>query len=110
MAVDTRLHAERMDPGTRTPRRHAARYETLPDGAFVVVDGEAFLVLEDRLLRWTPLGYAEPLRRPAEGAADVITPPSLVAVLATAWTSELPLLHPSSGAPTAEPSYATDRA
>ena len=63
-AIDARLHAERTQPATRAQRRHAARFEKLPDGAFVVVDGEAALVLGDRLLRWTSLGYDKPVRRP----------------------------------------------
>ena len=35
-AIDARLHAERVEPGTRGQRVHEAALETLPDGAFVV--------------------------------------------------------------------------
>jgi hypothetical protein len=97
-AIDARMHVERVDAVTREQRRHEAPFESMPDGAFVVDDDAAFLVLGERLLRWTPGGYVDARPRPA-GVATVITPPSLVAVLATAWEGAVPLLHPSAGIP-----------
>ena len=35
------------------------------------------------------------------GAAAVLTPPSLVAVLASGWEGAVPLLHPVGGSPAA---------
>ena len=55
-AIDRRLHAERIEPGSRAQRRHTAPFDTLPDGAFVWHDDAPRLVLGDRLLRWTPAG------------------------------------------------------
>jgi hypothetical protein len=94
-AVDRQLHGERVDPGTRGQRRHDARFDELPDGAFVVQDGEAWLVAGAELLRWTAGGYAERRPRPRRSAAHVVTPPSLLAVLGLGWEPEVPLLHPS---------------
>jgi hypothetical protein len=91
-AIDARLHDERLDGRRR--RHHAARFDELPDGAFVLHDGAARLVLGDRLLGWTPGGYVDPSPRPT-GAATLLTPPSLVEVLRAGWTSLVPLLHPS---------------
>jgi len=93
-AIDARLHAERLDQDTREQRRLEAPFEMLPDGAFVVDGDVAFLVLGERLLRWNPAGYADAGPRP-RGTAVVITPPSLLAVLATGWEGAVPLLHPS---------------
>ncbi len=95
-ALDARLHAERVHGESRGQRRHEMRFETLPDGAFVVDDGAAFLVLGEQLLRWTPAGYPDARPRPG-GTAVVLTPPSLVAVLVTGWDGAVPLLHPSAG-------------
>ncbi len=95
-ALDTRLHAERL--AGRDRRVHAAAYDELPDGAFVLRDGAPWLVCGDAVARWTPAGYAEPAPRPA-GEAALLTPPSLVAVLRTGWTGAVPLLHPSAGVP-----------
>ena len=91
-AIDERLHAERLDGRAR--RLHPAALEDLPDGAFVLEDGEPLLVLGQRLLAWTPAGYERPRPRPA-GRAALITPPTLVSVLRTGWAPLVPLLHPT---------------
>jgi hypothetical protein len=96
-AIDARLHAERLDAdGGR--RLHAARIDGLPDGAFVLRDGEPWLVRGAELLRWTPAGYADRAPRPGRGRAVLVTPPSLVAVLRAGWRPLVPLLHPSADA------------
>jgi hypothetical protein len=94
-AIDAQLHAERVVPGTRGQRQHEAPFDELPDGAFVLRDGEPWLVLGSRLLHWTASGYAERRPRPARDKALVITPPSLVAVLRAGWQPLVPFVHPS---------------
>ena len=94
--VDARLHAERIDPGTRRQRHHEAALEQLPDGAFVLHEGAPHLVLGSALLRWSPSGYERRIKRP-RGPVETITPPSLLALLATGWKGAVPLLHPSAG-------------
>jgi hypothetical protein len=92
--LDALLHAERLRAdGSR--RLHEASSETLPDGTFVLHDGRPHLVLGNRLLCWTAAGYAARRRRPAGLIAGVITPPSLVALLAAGWEPLVPLVHPS---------------
>jgi hypothetical protein len=84
--IDARLHEERT--GTRR-----ATNGDLPDGAFVLVDGAAWLVAGGRLRLWTPAGYTD--TRPL-GRAVLVTPPTLVDVLRAGWRSDaVPLLHPS---------------
>ena len=63
----------------RTQRLHEAALGGLPDGAFVLVEDEPWLVLGGGLRRWTPAGYEG--RRPLPARGLVITPPSLVEVL-----------------------------
>jgi hypothetical protein len=70
----------------------------LPDGAFVMFEGRPHLVLGSQLLRWSAGGYTARARRPDGARATVITPPSLVALLATDRTPLVPLLHPSATA------------
>ena len=86
--LDRRLHAER-------GRLHERGLGELPDGAFVVLDGEPWLVLGSELLRWTAGGYTDRRRR-GGGRADVVTPPTSLRVLASGWSGSVPLLHPSS--------------
>jgi hypothetical protein len=87
-AIDARLHGERLQRGLE------AAFDELPDGAFVLVDGEPWLVRGDSLLRWAAAGYADRAARPT-GRAVLLTPPSLVPVLAQGWDPAVPLLHPS---------------
>jgi hypothetical protein len=94
-AIDARLHAERLDPGTRERRNHEAWLDELPDGAFVLRDGEPWLVLGAELLRWSAGGYDGRVARPARERARLLTPPSSTAVLRAGWRSALPLVHPS---------------
>jgi hypothetical protein len=94
-AIDAQLHAERLDPVTRSRRLHEAPIGDLPDGAFVLRGSLPALVLGGRLLRWRSAGYVDAERRPARGRALVITPPSLLAVLRSGWYPLVPLVHPS---------------
>jgi len=96
-AIDLRLHAERLDPATRGHRVRETGLEGLPDGVFVLRNGVPHVVLGDRLLAWSPEGYVAREPRPS-GPGPLITPPSLVALLASGWTSAVPFLHPSAGA------------
>ena len=98
-AIDAQLQSERIDPATRAQRHHEAALDELPDGAFVLRDGAAWLVLGPALLSWAPAGYVARAPRPAGASALVITPPSLVEVLRAGWQPLVPLLHPSALGP-----------
>jgi hypothetical protein len=87
-AIDAVLHAERLDGRRR--RVHEA--PDVPDGAFVLRDGEPWLVLGDEHLRWTPAGYTD---RAPRAEAALLTPPSLVELLRRGWQGLVPLLHPT---------------
>jgi hypothetical protein len=101
-AIDARLHAERVIDGASHSGSSARRPQepiaagSLPDCAFVVLDGAAWLVRGRSLALWTPGGYAERRRRPGPRALlEPITPPSLLEVLRAGWEPLVPLLHPS---------------
>jgi hypothetical protein len=101
-AMDEVLHAERLD-GPHARRLHQVGLDELPDGAFVMWESAPRLVLGDRLLAWTPAGYADPISRPARSPAVAITPPSLVELLWTGWEGSVPLLHPTAREPARGP-------
>ncbi|HZQ81353.1 MAG TPA: hypothetical protein VFB25_05210 [Gaiellaceae bacterium] len=86
-AIDAQLATE------REGRRPIVDPSTLPDGAFVLLHGEAHLVVAGSLRRWSPGGYGPPL--PVDGRVELVTPPSLVRVLAAGWEPLVPFLHPS---------------
>ena len=89
-AMDVGLHAERLDG--KAKRLHRRKLDGLPDGAMITVGANAFALQGKRLLRWTPQGYAEARPRPRGTQVDVLTPPSMIAVLARGYT---PLWHRS---------------
>src|SRR5581483_1362322 len=93
--LDRRLHRERLGEGVAGRRLHERQARELPDGAFLLLDEEPYLVAADVLLHWTPGGYAERRRRP-RGRVEVLTPPTSLRVLGSGWVGTVPLLHPSS--------------
>ena len=90
--MDAVLHAERL--AGKVKRVHQLPLDTLPDGAVIARGGEAFAVRGERLLRWTPSGYAASTARPRGLTVEVLTPPSILAVLSRGYA---PLWHPSAG-------------
>jgi hypothetical protein len=110
--IDARLHRERVDPDTGGHRLHEAAFGSLPDGAFVLLNGAPHVLAGRHALRWTPAGYVDPRPRPVRGRADLVTPPSLVDVLRAGWDPLVPFLHPSAdgGADPAARPRARDRA
>jgi hypothetical protein len=96
-AIDAQLHGERLALGKRERLLHEACYSELPDGTFVLEAGVPHLVLARQLLTWSPGGYGDGHRRPRNGRATVITPPSLIAILRSGWSPSVPMLHPSAG-------------
>jgi hypothetical protein len=91
--MDTVLHDERLDG--RAKRRHRMTIDDLPDGAFIAREEGAFAVCGETLLHWTPQGYDTRRPRPRGVTVDVLTPPSILAVLAAGYE---PHWHPSANA------------
>jgi hypothetical protein len=91
--MDEVLHRERLNG--KAKRRHRRSVDDLPDGAFISLDGAAFAVHGDALLRWTAAGYEE--REPRSGGimVDVLTPPAILDVLRAGYR---PHWHPSAKA------------
>ena len=86
-AIDAVLHTERIThDGNRV--LYPEQISTLPVGSFIVLEpgvSVPYLVLEDRLLLWTPQGYVQPIPRPADGVVQVLTPRSIVRTLAQGY-------------------------
>ncbi len=82
--MDAALHRERLDDSGRK-RLWRARLVTLPDGAFVVLDGQAHALRDGRLRPWSFDGYGPPAAYDGAAEVDVVTPPSTVAALAAGY-------------------------
>jgi hypothetical protein len=87
--INRRLHGERIVRGTHRRRFHRLSWAALPDGCFILVDGTPAVVLEDGVTEWTHKGYGRRRRRPRNGTAEVITPPSTVATLRAGYPVQI---------------------
>jgi hypothetical protein len=88
-AMDIVLHSERLQG--RAKRMHRRKIDTLPDGAFIVLEGEPFAIRGSTLLHWTPEGYDARKARPRGITVEVLTPPAILAVLSVGYR---PRWHP----------------
>ncbi|HEY8547962.1 MAG TPA: hypothetical protein VIL36_23045 [Acidimicrobiales bacterium] len=108
--MDRRLHADRVVPGWSArraggdagggttggwQRRHERPWPELPVGTFVALDEGPALVLDDRVVPWSPAGYGSAADRPVRGPATVLTPAATVEVLRHGYR---PVVHPSAPA------------
>jgi hypothetical protein len=82
--IDVVLHAERLD--TRRKRIWRSPSDRLPDGAMIALDGQAYAVRGDAVLPWSVAGYGARRTRATIGRVEVLTPPSIVAVLAAGYS------------------------
>jgi hypothetical protein len=86
--IDARLHAERVGLD-RSRRTFLAPLDDLPDGVFVKLEEDAFLVVGGALLRWSPGGYTERRPRPTGLEVAVLTPPSTVGAIRAGYAPEM---------------------
>ncbi len=74
------------------PLPHAMRGEDVPDGAILEWEGSFFAKRGSRLLRWSFSGYTEAQKIMPSLQAKILTPPSILAILARGYK---PRWHPS---------------
>ncbi len=89
--MDVVLHRDRL-AAPWTKRTHRADVAALPDGVFLLHQGEAWLLRGAALLRWAPGGYERRVARPDGGEVTVLTPAAIVRTIAAGYA---PTLHPS---------------
>lgn len=89
--MDRILHAERGDGYSK--RKHSMSIDDLPDGTMIELGGAAWAIRGRKLLRWTAEGYGDRRPRPQNTEVLVLTPPSIIKVLAAGYPLQW---HPSS--------------
>jgi hypothetical protein len=90
--MDKLLQGERLNG--RAKRMHRRSIDALPDGALIALPDAAYAIRGDALLRWSPEGYTTRKPPPRGITVDVLTPPTILAVLANGYH---PRWHPSAG-------------
>jgi hypothetical protein len=89
--MDAQMHAERVDRRTRRQVTRLASIDNLPDGVMVRQQDTVALFTGGKLLPWSFAGYGAPTSVAAGTTVELLTPPSIVAVLAAGYR---PLIHP----------------
>jgi len=86
-SMDEFLHEDRLNAdGTR--RLFAAPAAELPDGVFIVCNGEPWLITGGAICKWTRNGYAEHAPLPA-GNVSVLTPEVTVEVITAGYRPQI---------------------
>ncbi len=86
--IDTVLHRERLATGNLCDS-----IDKLPNGIFISSNGtDAYLVVNKRLLLWTPGGYFSRRQPELDFPTRILTPPSIVRALADGYPATF---HPS---------------
>jgi hypothetical protein len=93
-SMDLRLHADRL--AGKSKRTYRDDIANLPDGAYVVHEGEPHLVWGSGLFEWSDSAYRKRRSRAPSGAAEVLTPRAIVEVLRAGYR---PTIHPSAARP-----------
>lgn len=89
--MDDVLHRERVDrQGAKIT--HMAALAGLPTGVLVRLEGRPHLVIGDGMAAWRADGYHAPTPRPRMESVEVLTPRSMVVVMAAGYKAGL---HPS---------------
>ncbi len=75
--LDSILHGERIGKD-KQKRTYEEEINLLPDGSFVSIQGQPYLVKDTHLHLWTSFGYEQLIDRPAFGKIELLTPPTIV--------------------------------
>jgi hypothetical protein len=88
--IDAVIHAERItkDGGKVT---YEAIGSDLPDGVFIEIGGESYLIADSKIFRWTPFGYEESLPLPIH-VVTVLTPRSVVNAFRAGYKVQMGLI------------------
>ena len=85
--IDAILHTERLTPARlikdRRKQTYQAKLAKLPNGVFVWWLERPFLIWDASLHPWTPSGYETPLTRPSNRLVTILTPRSIVNIIAS---------------------------
>jgi len=85
--IDNILHAERIRAGIKVT--HEEKLSSLPDGTFIELEDEPYLLRNKVIFKWTPCGYEEGRKLPASKTANVLTPLSIVNMLRAGYNVQM---------------------
>ena len=88
--IDCIIHSERIDrKGNKVT--HQENISNLPDGAFILIDDEPYLLVDDQIYHWTPAGYGKAQPSPCNEIATVLTPKSTLNAFRAGYVPQIAL-------------------
>jgi hypothetical protein len=75
--IDKVIHQERIDEAGKKVT-HQRMSADIPEGAFLIIHDEPYLLSKGMLHRWTPFGYDKTIPLPEAPRVTVLTPKSIV--------------------------------
>ena len=87
--IDDVIHAERID-AWKNKVVHQRKFSEIPDGVFVEINNDPYLVFKRKLYRWTSSGY-EKIASQGEDFIVVLTPVSIVNAIRAGYVPILSL-------------------
>jgi len=89
-SMDEQLQTDRLDG--KTKRTYRDEIFNVPDGTYLALDGAPWLLWAGVLYAWSDSGYGRRRQPPERGQVEILTPRSIVGVLAAGYR---PSVHPS---------------
>lgn len=86
--IDEVLQKERINEGGQKVAFEAA-LQDLPDGTFIEIDNQAYLVSNSMIYLWSPFGYAAAKQIPPTTKVKVLTPCSMVNALKAGYPVQM---------------------
>lgn len=88
--IDDILHRERMNRD-RLKVTYEENINSIPDGTFVLIYSNAYLVFDKRIFLWSPFGYGKGQNLPNENKLAVLTPGSIVNTFRAGYMPQIAL-------------------
>jgi hypothetical protein len=86
--IDQQLHTERVSV-QRTKQTYETTIDGLPEGTMIVWQGDAHLLWQGTLYRWSAAGYQPAQSRPKNQMVTVLTPRSIVNTLMAGYVPKV---------------------
>ena len=88
--IDDILHRERVNKdGSKV--KYEDQLSSLPDGTFIELEGKPYVIFQNGVYEWSPLGYGEKKPLPATQTVTILTPKSFVNTFRVGYESEVRL-------------------
>ena len=88
--LDSILHRERIGKD-KQKRTYEEEINLLPNGSFISIQDQPYLVNDTHLHLWTPFGYEQFIDRPASGKIVLLTPPTIVNAFRAGYLPQIKL-------------------